>query len=120
MSRLHTPICDLFGIEVPIFCAGMAGVTRALLAGAVSKAGGLGTLGATFFTPQELREEIRAVRRITQRPFGVGLLFPTDIPADLSQQQLPPFPEFLTDLLAQVKGMTSRSPPPLVSVRLHG
>ena len=118
MSRLHTPICDLFGIEVPIFCAGMAGVTGALLAGAVSKAGGLGTLGATFFTPQELREEIRAVRRITERPFGVGLLFPTDIPADLSQRQLPPFPEFLVDMLAQVKGMTSRPPPPPLTLEL--
>jgi NAD(P)H-dependent flavin oxidoreductase YrpB (nitropropane dioxygenase family) len=67
MSMLRTPICDMFDIEVPIFAAGMGGVTLAPLAGAVSAAGGLGTLGATFHTPDALRQEIRAVRRITDR-----------------------------------------------------
>src|SRR5665213_2290469 len=94
MSMLRTPICDLFDIEVPIFAAGMGGVTLAPLAGAVSAAGGLGTLGATFHTPAALREEIRAVRRITDRPFGVGLMVPNDIPAHVADRNIPAVPGF--------------------------
>ena len=110
---LRTPICDLFGIEFPIFAAGMGGVTMAPLAGAVSAAGGLGVLGATFCTPEQLKEEIAAVRRITDRPFGVDLLIPTDIPPDVSQRAIPPFPEFLRDLLPEVDGLVGAPPPPL-------
>lgn len=111
--KLRTPICDLFGIEYPIFCAGMGGNTMAPLAGAVSAAGGLGTIGATFCTPEELREEIRAVRRITDRPFGVGLLIPNDLAPDLGAREIPPFPEFLKDLLPEVQGLKGNRFPPL-------
>jgi NAD(P)H-dependent flavin oxidoreductase YrpB (nitropropane dioxygenase family) len=113
MSMLRTPICDMFDIEVPIFAAGMGGVTLAPLAGAVSAAGGLGTLGATFHTPDALRQEIRAVRRITDRPFGVGLMVPNDIPANVADRNIPPFPDFLADLLPEVAQLHGESPPPL-------
>lgn len=113
MAGLRTPVCDLVGIDVPIFAAGMGGVTLAPLAGAVSGAGGMGVLGATFHTPDQLREEIRAVRRITDRPFGVDLLIPTDIPPDLASRQIPPFPAFLKDLLARVAELRGTPPPPL-------
>ncbi len=43
---LRTPICSLLGIEYPVLQAGMGFVARGELAGAVSAAGGLGTLGA--------------------------------------------------------------------------
>ena len=95
---LRTPICDLLSIEYPIFAAGMGGVTMAPLAGAVSAAGGMGVIGATFCTPDELREEIRAVRRITDKPFGVDLRFPGDLPPDLGTREMPPLPEFLRDI----------------------
>ena len=110
---LRTPICDLLGIEYPIFAAGMGGVTMAPLAGAVSAAGGMGVLGATFCTPDELRAEIRAVRRITERPFGVDLMFPVDIPPDLGTRQVPPLPEFLRDMLPRIAGLAGTPPPPL-------
>ncbi|MBV8165162.1 MAG: nitronate monooxygenase [Alphaproteobacteria bacterium] len=113
MARLHTPICDLFGIELPIFAAGMGGVTLAPLAGAVSAAGGLGVMGLTFHTPEQVRAEIRAIRRITDRPFGVGFIIPTDIPADLRDRNIPPFPDFLADLLPRVAGLKGTPPPPL-------
>ena len=118
MARLRTPICDLFDIEYPIFAAGMADVTLAPLVGAVSAAGGLGTLGVTFFAPDRLREEIRAVRRITDRPFGVGLLFPTDIAVDVTQREVPPFPEFLADLMPQLDGLKGNPPPPPLTLEL--
>jgi len=110
---LRTPICDLFGIEYPIFAAGMGGVTMAPLAGAISAAGGMGVLGATFSTPEELRDEIAAVRRITGKPFGVDLLVPADIPSDTGEREVPPLPEFLRDLLPEVAGLAGKPPPPL-------
>ncbi len=113
MSRLHTPICDFFGIELPIFGAGMGGVALAPLAAAVSKAGGLGVMGLTFHTPEQIRDEIRAVRRVTDRPFGVGVMIPTDIPGGVAERNVPPLPAFLTDMLPRVSGLKGEPPPPL-------
>ncbi len=65
------------GIEHPVMQAALGGgISRAELAAAVSRAGGLGTL-CTIHDPAELRVEIRACREATQgRPFCVNLLFP--------------------------------------------
>ncbi|MEE9609479.1 MAG: nitronate monooxygenase [Myxococcota bacterium] len=71
---LRTPICDLFGIELPIFLAGMGGVAYAEVCAAVSEAGGFGTLGMAGVPPQGIREQMREVRRRTRKPFGVDLL----------------------------------------------
>src|SRR5258707_755566 len=72
MSRLQTPVCRLLGIEVPIFQAGMATYTSAEVVAAVSNAGGLGIIGALGRTVDDLRDEIRRVRTLTSRPFGVN------------------------------------------------
>jgi len=71
---LRTPLCDLLGIDVPILLAGMGGVSYAELCAAVSNAGGLGTLGMAGRSSGELKEEIRKVRDLTDKPFGVDLL----------------------------------------------
>lgn len=71
---LRTPICDLFGIEHPIFLAGMGQVSYAALCAAVSEAGGYGTLGMAAESPERIREEMRKVRALTAKPFGVDLL----------------------------------------------
>ena len=71
---LKTPICDQFGIDVPIFLAGMGGVAYADVCAAVSEAGGYGTLGMASETPDGIREQMRAVRQLTDKPFGVDLL----------------------------------------------
>jgi NAD(P)H-dependent flavin oxidoreductase YrpB (nitropropane dioxygenase family) len=113
MRRLHTRICDLFGIEVPIFAAGMGGVAMPPLATAVSRAGGLGMLGATFSTPSRLDAEIQEVRRGTPNPFGVGLMIPGDIPPVSANDKVPPFPDFLADLLPRVAGLPVIPPPTL-------
>ncbi|HXW84399.1 MAG TPA: nitronate monooxygenase [Candidatus Binataceae bacterium] len=73
---LHTPICDYFGIKCPILLAGMGGVAMHKLVAAVSNAGGLGVIGAASLNPTELREEIRATRKLTDQPFAVDLLAP--------------------------------------------
>ena len=71
---LRTPICDLLGIEHPIMLAGMGGVSYAEVCAAVSEAGGYGCLGMAGRTPDEIRDEMRKVRALTDRPFGVDLL----------------------------------------------
>jgi len=65
-------ITELFGIELPIIQAPMAGVQGSALAAAVSKAGGLGSLPAAMLTADSLRAEIEAIRRETDRPFNVN------------------------------------------------
>ena len=74
---LRTPLCEILGIEYPIVQAGMGFIARAELAAAVSEAGGLGMIGSASLSPEELRAEIRKVRELTDRPFGVDILFAT-------------------------------------------
>jgi enoyl-[acyl-carrier protein] reductase II len=74
-SALRTPLCELLGIRYPICQAGMGYVARSALAAAVSEAGGLGVLAAAHHTPAGLRAEIRRVRELTDKPFGVDILF---------------------------------------------
>ena len=70
--RLRTRVCDVLGIDVPILQAGMSTFTSAELVAAVSNAGGLGILGALLRPVDELRAEIRRIRTLTTRPFGVN------------------------------------------------
>jgi enoyl-[acyl-carrier protein] reductase II len=72
MSRLQTPVCDLLGIQIPIFQAGMSTYTTPELVAAVSNAGGLGIIGGLSRDADELGEEILKVRQLTSRPFGVN------------------------------------------------
>lgn len=95
---LRTRICEELGIEYPIFCAGMGGVAMAELVAAVSNAGGMGVLGATRLSPAGLRSEIRKIRALTDKPFGVDLLMPLGLPSDLSGIRVPSMPSFLTQL----------------------
>ncbi|MCP5040045.1 MAG: nitronate monooxygenase, partial [bacterium] len=78
---LRTEFCERVGIEYPVILAGMgpvAGtgdpVAAAELAAAVSNAGGLGMIGGVSYPPDRLREEIRKVKSLTDKPFGVDLL----------------------------------------------
>ena len=71
---LHTPLCDLLGVKHPIMLAGMGGVSFAELAAAVSNAGGYGVLGMAGRGPDFIREQMREVKKLTDKPFGVDLL----------------------------------------------
>jgi enoyl-[acyl-carrier protein] reductase II len=64
--------------------AGMGGVSYAPLVAAVSEAGGFGCLGASTMSPERMVKEIRQVRALTRRPFGVDLL--TAMPGGLESQ----------------------------------
>ena len=81
MSRkiLRTRLCELLDIEYPILLAGMGGAANAELAAAVSEAGGLGIIGAINLTPDELDAEIRKLKKLTSKPFGVDTIAPTNM-----------------------------------------
>jgi nitronate monooxygenase len=66
---------------------------------AVSEAGGLGVLGAAGFTVDELREAIREVQKLTDKPFGVDLLLPGEIVNAGDQEEVGPQTVALADLL---------------------
>ena len=81
-SVLHTSLCDDLKIEYPIFLAGMGvkgHATPPELVAAVSEAGGMGILGCSWLDGDEVRRRIRAVRNLTDRPFGVDLLLPASM-----------------------------------------
>lgn len=98
---LKTPLCDLLGIEYPILSAGMGPTLIGENTGApvelvvaVSEAGGLGVLGGSGFTVDQLREAIREIKKLTDKPYGVDLLLPqkiVDVPtgADAGPAEIP-------------------------------
>jgi nitronate monooxygenase len=72
----HDEWTRALGIEHPIIQAPLGGVATDDLVAAVSNAGGLGSLGAAYQTPQQIAESIRRIRALTPRPFGVNLFAP--------------------------------------------
>ena len=67
-------INELMNIEYPILQGGMAQISNAELASAVSNAGGLGIIAAGGLSADRLREEIRKCKSLTMKPFGVNLM----------------------------------------------
>lgn len=65
-------LLELFGVELPIVQAPMAGACGVDMAIAVCEAGGLGSLPAAFLDPQGLRTEVGAIRQRTDKPFNVN------------------------------------------------
>ena len=71
---MRTAICDLFGIEHPVIQGGMAWLGTAELASAVSNGGGLGIIGAGNAPTSWVRDQIRATRERTTRPFALNIM----------------------------------------------
>ena len=71
---MTTRVTEALGIEKPVLQGGMAWVSEAHLAAAVSNAGGLGVISAMNAPGEYLREQIRACRQMTGKPFGVNIM----------------------------------------------
>jgi enoyl-[acyl-carrier protein] reductase II len=71
---MQTRLTDVLQIEHPVMLAGMGGVSYHRLVAAVSEAGGFGCLGAGTMSSEQMVDEIRATRALTDKPFGVDLL----------------------------------------------
>lgn len=74
---IKTELCERLGIEFPLVVAPMAGgPTTAQMVAASSNAGVLGSLGAAYYSPEQIEFEIASVRAMTSRPFAVNLFAP--------------------------------------------
>ena len=71
---MKTGITELLGIEYPIIQGGMAWVAEYHLAAAVSEAGGLGLIGAANAPADWVRDQVRQVKKLTDKPFGVNIM----------------------------------------------
>ena len=71
---MKTRITELLGIEYPIIQGGMAWVAESHLAAAVSAAGGLGLIGGANAPAEVIRNYIREVKAVTDKPFGVNVM----------------------------------------------
>jgi nitronate monooxygenase len=88
MDHHHWPdkrVLALFGIEVPILQAPMAGAQLSEMAIAVSEAGGLGALPCAMLTPEQAAAELTAIRKATARPIHVNFFAHSDPDADPSR-----------------------------------
>ena len=82
---IHTPLCDLLGIEYPVFQGGMAWIADGKLAAAVSEGGGLGILAAGNAPADYVQEQIRIAKGLTHRPFGVNIMLMSPFADDVAQ-----------------------------------
>ncbi|MBB6217757.1 enoyl-[acyl-carrier protein] reductase II [Anaerosolibacter carboniphilus] len=71
---MKTKLTELLNIQYPIIQGAMAWVSDGKLAGAVSAAGGAGTIAAGGRTAQWVKEQIEIARGITDKPFGVNIM----------------------------------------------
>lgn len=128
-----TTLSALFGIELPIIQAPMAGVQGSALAIAVSNAGGLGSLPCAMLGPDAIRSELAAIRTQTAKPFNVNFFCHVQ-PAQDAERELawqaklaPYYAEFGIDarsitagpgrlpFSAEAADALEASPPPVVS-----
>lgn len=86
-TKTNTRVEDILGIKYPIIQAPMNWLTNAEFVTAVSEAGGLGVLGfnagllakdETVSIEEKLRSEIREIRKLTAKPFGMNLYSPQE------------------------------------------
>ncbi|MDD4141686.1 MAG: enoyl-[acyl-carrier-protein] reductase FabK [Bacteroidales bacterium] len=82
---IKSRICDLLGIKYPIFQGGMAWVSEANLASAVSEAGGLGLISAMNANVDYVAAEIKKCRTMTDKPFGVNIMLMSPFADDIAQ-----------------------------------
>jgi len=118
MGRFNTRITEMLEIEHPILCGGMQWVSRAELVAAVANAGAIGFITAeSFETPDDLAQEIRKTRTLTDRPFGVNLSM---VPEFGPPERTLKFCEVVVAEGVSVVETAGRSPKPLMPVLKDG
>ena len=71
---IESRLCEMLGIEYPVFQGGMAWIADGKLAAAVSNGGGLGIIAAGNAPADYVREQIRLAKQLTDKPFGVNIM----------------------------------------------
>lgn len=107
-----TKLTEMLGIEYPILQGGMQWLARAEFVAAVSEAGCLGFItAASFPSKQELRDEIRKAKNLTDKPFGVNVsMLPGLAAGDMTDQYF----EVIIDEKIPVVETSGRSPEPYI------
>lgn len=82
---IRSRICEMLGIQYPVFQGGMAWVADASLAAAVSNAGGLGLISSINAGTEAVRNEIRKCRELTDKPFGVNIMLQAPNAGEIAQ-----------------------------------
>lgn len=80
-----SPICEILGIEYPIFQGGMAWISDGNLAAAVSNAGGLGIISAMNADGEYLRGQIKIAKEKTDKPFAVNIMLMSPFVEEVAQ-----------------------------------
>lgn len=88
---IKSQICDMLGIEYPVFQGGMAWIADGKLAAAVSEGGGLGIIAAGNADGDYVRKQIHIAREITKKPIGVNIML------------LSPFADEVANVVAEEK-----------------
>lgn len=90
---INSPICEIVGIEYPIFQGGMAWIADGKLAAAVSNGGGLGIISAMNAGSDYLREQIKIAKASTDKPFGVNIMLQSphaeEVAAVVAEEKVP-------------------------------
>ena len=125
----RTKLCDMLGIEYPISSAGMGPTLIGEKTGApvelvvaVSEAGGLGVLGGSGYTVDELQIAIREIKAQTDKPFGVDLLLPKhlDVGGALGMKdvdEIKPAAQVLEEMVEQAADIIAAQMPQNVVIR---
>ena len=72
---IRTAFTELVGVDHPVVCGGMAaGTSNGEMTGQVSDAGGLGVIGASSLSADDIASHVARAREITSKPFGINLL----------------------------------------------
>ena len=82
---IKSPMCDLLGIEYPIFQGGMAWIADADLAAAVSNAGGLGIIAAGNAPTSHVAGQIKKAKELTDKPFGINIMLMSPSAEEIAQ-----------------------------------
>lgn len=78
-------VSELLGVKYPVIQGGMAWVSEAKLAAAVSNAGGLGLIAGGSAPADYIRNEIRKAKELTDKPFGVNIMLMSPFAEELAQ-----------------------------------
>jgi putative enoyl-[acyl-carrier-protein] reductase II len=108
----ETRLTQLLGIKYPIIQGGLQWLATAQLASAVSEAGGLGIISSLTFPDQNrLRKEIRQIREMTEKPFGVNLSMLPELTKDDRTEEIL---QIIVEEEVPVVETSGRSPEPFI------
>lgn len=82
---IKSEICDMLGIQYPVFQGGMAWIADGKLAAAVSEGGGLGIIAAGNAPGEYVRKQIEIAKSITSKPIGVNIMLLSPFADDVAQ-----------------------------------